>query len=140
MSPRPFAVRDLGEIAIRCADLGRMAAFYRDVLGLAPMGAPREGMAFFRLAPGHRGHTRVLALFAAGPGQFAAGEGGSLHHLALNVDFAAQAAAVDWLAARGLAPRVETFGWVGWRGVFLRDPEGNTVELVAHDPSLEEGR
>ena len=31
--------------------------------------------------------------------------------------------------------RVEHFGWVGWRGIFTDDPEGNTVELVAFDPS-----
>jgi len=29
---------------------------------------------------------------------------------------------------------VETFEWVGWRGVFTFDPDGNTVELVAKDP------
>ena len=103
VSPRPFVVRDLGEIAIRCADLDRMTAFYRDVLGLESMGAPREGVAFFRLAAGHAGHTRVLALFRADEDSPAVGLGSSLHHLALNVDAAAQAAAVDWLAGQGLA-------------------------------------
>ena len=30
---RGFEIRALGEVAIRCADLGPMVAFYRDVLG-----------------------------------------------------------------------------------------------------------
>ncbi len=64
---RTFQPRALGEIAIRCADIGAMAAFYEDVIG-QPY-------------------------------------------------------------------RVEHFGWVGWRGIFTDDPEGNTVELVAFDPS-----
>ncbi len=32
--------------------------------------------------------------------------------------------------------RVEQFGWVGWRGIFTQDPEGNTVELVAYDAAI----
>jgi len=43
-----------------------------------------------------------------------------------------------WYAANGLPYRVEHFGWVGWRGVFTEDPEGNTVELVAYDASLKD--
>jgi len=35
--------------------------------------------------------------------------------------------------------RVEHFGWIGWRGIFTKDPEGNTVELVAyHSPLLDQ--
>ena len=136
MSP-PFAVRGLGEIAIRCADLGAMFAFYRDVIGLAVLRPPQGGIAFFSLGAGHAGHITVLALFRGEAGAPpAAGAGSSLHHLALDVDFDAQEAAIAWLAAQGLTPRVEIFGWVGWRGVFVTDPEGNTVELVAHHPSL----
>jgi len=32
---RGFRIRGLGEVAIRCDDLGRMAAFYGGTLGLA---------------------------------------------------------------------------------------------------------
>ncbi len=147
MTRPPFAVRDLGEVAIRCADIDPMFAFYRDVIGLDVLSEPEGGIAFFRLAPGHAGHTRVLALFGTDAGNPrlharatrapATGAGSSLHHLALNVDFDAQDAAVAWFQARGLAPGVQVFAWVGWRGVFVTDPEGNTVELVAHHPSLE---
>lgn len=149
MTAPPFEVRDLGEVAIRCADIDAMFAFYRDIVGLAVLAEPDGGIAFFRIAPGYAGHTRVLALFgvdagdprlhARGTALPATGAGSSLHHVALNIDFAAQDAAVAWLRGHGVATEVQVFGWVGWRGVFFADPEGNTVELVAHHPSLEAG-
>jgi len=43
---------------------------------------------------------------------------------------------IRWHEEIGQPFRVEHFGWVGWRGIFTEDPEGNTVELVAFDPPL----
>lgn len=43
-----------------------------------------------------------------------------------------------WYDANGFSYRVEHFGWVGWRGIFTEDPEGNTVELVAYHSSLKD--
>ena len=145
---RGFRPRALGEIAIRCRDLPAMIRFYEEVLGLARLsGDRRSGVVFFGLGGSHGGHAAVLALFdrdAAGrPGLHPtsdeaphAGARSSLHHLALALPAAEQEAAVAWLEARGLRCRVEVFGWIGWRGVFTEDPDGNTVELVAHDPSF----
>lgn len=67
------------------------------------------------------------------------GPGSSLHHIALTVDFDAQDAAIAWYEENGLDYRVQRFGWIGWRGVFTTDPEGNTVELVAFDASMLDG-
>jgi len=145
MSERGFTVRALGEIAIRCADHAAMVAFYRDVIGLEPMrdieGAP---IVFFRIADGFDGHTAVLALFRhdiegagrtrAGDRPPATGPGSSLHHIALSLPWAEQEAVIAWYGKLGLDYHVETFDWVGWRGVFTFDPDGNTVELVAKDP------
>lgn len=152
MSPVPpdrgFRVRALGEIAIRCDDLARMAAFYGDVLGLERMeGSAAPGIVFFRIAEGFGGHTQILALFektATGrPGLHPTGlyapETGaksSLHHIALTMPYSEQDAAMAWYDSLGKTYRVEHFGWVGWRGIFTEDPEGNTVELVAFDESL----
>ncbi len=147
-SDRGFRVRGLGEIAIRCDDLGRMAAFYEGMLGLERLeGNASDGIVFYRLAEGFQGHTQVLALFDKGyiprpglhPGAADRPETGarsSLHHIALNVPCDEQEAAIRWFEANGLPCRVEHFGWVGWRGVFTQDPEGNTVELVAYSPDL----
>lgn len=128
-----FRVGGLGEIAIRCADLERMIAFYRDVLGLTPLAARSGNIMFFDLGPGVAGHTQVLALF--GPGATgdapATGTACSLHHIALGVTPADQEAAIRWYEKLDQPYRIEHFDWIGWRGLFTADPEGNTVELVA---------
>lgn len=145
MTTRGFTVRALGEIAIRCIDYPAMVAFYRDVIGLAPMRDPEAApIAFFRIAEGFGGHTAVLALFrheTPGAGQTGAsatppatGPGSSLHHIALTVPWEEQEAVMAWYRQLGRDFSVETFDWVGWRGVFTFDPDGNTVELVARDP------
>lgn len=146
MSDRGFTVRALGEVAIRCIDLDAMVAFYRDVIGLAPLNDPDNGrIVFFRIAEGFGGHTSVLALFRhdiEGAGQTrggdlppATGPGSSLHHVALSLPWDEQDAVMAWYDDLGRDYRVETFDWVGWRGVFTFDPDGNTVELVAKDPA-----
>lgn len=151
MTGRGFRPRALGEIAIRCADMPAMVRFYEDVVGLERMaGGPDDAIVFFRIAEGFGGHTAVLALFrhdeSGRPGLHptgtAAPETGarsSLHHLALSLPFAEQDAVMAWYDRIGQPYRVERFGWVGWRGIFTADPEGNTVELVAHDASQLDG-
>ncbi len=142
MTDRGFRVHALGEIAIRCANMDRMIAFYRDVLGLEILkGSHGDGIVFFQLGESYGGHTSVLALFRHDAAQRAVhpdsagrpvtGAAGSLHHLALTVDAAEQQAVCDWYDAQGLPYRIEDFPWIGWRGIFTQDPEGNTVELVA---------
>ncbi len=131
-----FRPRALGEIAIRCADLDAMTTFYTDVIGLTPLaGNYAPHIRFLRVAEGVAGHTTVLALFADGT-EFAAGRGGSLHHLALSLPRAELDAVCAWYDRIGQPYDVQDFPWIGWRGVFTRDPEGNTVELVAYDASL----
>jgi catechol 2,3-dioxygenase-like lactoylglutathione lyase family enzyme len=144
---RDFKVRALGEIAIRCADLERMAAFYQDIIGLEHLyGDHRDGIIFFKIAKGFDGHTSVLALFHHDAGRPelhpqsarppATGAGSSLHHLALSLPFAEQDAVMRWYDQNSVDYRVQVFDWIGWRGIFAADPEGNTVELVAYDRSL----
>ncbi|MEJ6393421.1 VOC family protein [Gymnodinialimonas sp. 2305UL16-5] len=146
----PFRIRALGEIAIRCDDLGKMANFYEEILGLQRMsGSAAAGIVFFRIADGFQGHTQILALFdkatSGRPGLHPTGADApktgaksSLHHIALNVPYDEQEAVMDWYERHNLPCRVEHFGWVGWRGVFTEDPEGNTVELVAFRADLKD--
>ncbi len=147
MKDRGFKVGGLGEIAIRCVDFEAMFAFYRNVIGLEVMSlAEGPGIAFFRISEGVAGHTNVLALFRNGAGTKdakpnasnppLAGAQSSLHHIALSLPFEEQDALMRWYEARGIAYDVEVFDWVGWRGVFTQDPDGNTVELVAFNEAL----
>lgn len=132
-----FRPRALGEIAIRCTDMAAMVAFYEDVIGLSRLrGGPQSDIVFFRIGEGVGGHTAVLALFAATGPRPAAGIGSSLHHIALSLPYAEQQAVMDWYKQTGQHYRIELFDWIGWRGIFTQDPEGNTVELVAYDASL----
>ncbi len=147
---RGFRPRALGEIAIRCADMDKMVAFYEDVIGLQRLSGNRtSAITFFRIAEGFGGHTQVLALFqhapSPGPGSDRSkavgpapvtGAGSSLHHIALSLPFAEQEAAMRWYDTIGQPYRIEQFSWIGWRGIFTQDPEGNTVELVAYDQSM----
>ncbi|MBY8976467.1 VOC family protein [Rhodobacteraceae bacterium NNCM2] len=131
---RGFRVRALGEIAIRCRDRARMEAFYGEVLGLDLLDRRDGGITFFRIAEGYGGHTAVLALFEAEASP-ETGAGSSLHHIALSLGWEEQEAAMAWYDRIGQPYRVEHFDWIGWRGVFTEDPEGNTVELVAAAPT-----
>lgn len=147
MTPTPIKVRDLGEIAIRCENLDLMANYYRDVIGLEELTETREdGIVFFKISEGFAGHTTILALFRPDAGRPnlhpqttekpVAGKHSSLHHLALSVAFEDQEGIMEWFDEQTIKYRVQTFDWVGWRGIFTEDPEGNTVELVAAHPSL----
>jgi len=132
---RGFKVRALGEIAIRCADLEKMQAFYRDIIGLDHLSGDHwDGIVFFKIADGFGGHTSVLALFRPDAGRPdlhpqgikppATGAGSSLHHLALSLPYAEQDAVMRWYEHNGVDYRVEIFDWIGWRGIFTTDPEG----------------
>ena len=145
---RGFQPRALGEIAIRCADMAAMVTFYEEVIGLRRLsGGHRDAITFFRIAEGFGGHTAVLALFRhkgdnpsdlqpGADGPPATGPESSLHHIALSLPFAEQDAVMRWYDKIGQPYRVERFGWIGWRGIFTQDPEGNTVELVAYDAAM----
>jgi len=137
MSGPPFSIDDLGEVAIRCHDLAAMTAFYRDIVGLELIeGDYRDSIVFLRVGDGFAGHTSVVALFSAEDDEdaepdLADGPGSSLHHLALTVRAEDLAPAVAWYRAHGLEPETAEHSWIGWNSVYVKDPEGNTVELVA---------
>jgi catechol 2,3-dioxygenase-like lactoylglutathione lyase family enzyme len=133
---RGFTPRALGEIAIRCRNYEAMVAFYESVLGLTvlPNGrrpGPPQRITFFHLGESFGGHTAVLALFEDSAPKADAHDTSALHHIALSLPWAEQDAAKAWLEDHGLPARFQEFDWVGWRGLFTQDPDGNTVELVA---------
>lgn len=147
---RGFTPRGLGEIAIRCKDIDAMTRFYRDIIGLEVLSDSREthGIIFFQIGASNEGiggHTTILALFSysgmqrqvhptsQNPPQ--TGAGSSLHHFALSVLPQDQDKIIAWYDENKIEYSIEEFPWIGWRGVFTSDPEGNTIELVAHDES-----
>jgi len=145
MSERGFAVRALGEIVLRVRDPKAMRAFYEEEIGLPVLRHfPEERMTFFRIADGFAGHTTILALFPhdwpsngadhAWSGHTA--ETTTLHHFALSIPLDEYPAALETLQARGHKVATRTYPWIGWRSLYVRDPEGTVVELVCFDPSV----
>ncbi|WP_176084187.1 VOC family protein [Martelella sp. HB161492] len=139
MPGRGFAPRALGEIAIRCKDFAAMQEFYGLVLGLERLSGDagrdhRSGIVFYRLGESFGGHVAVLALFEDLAEDVETGARSSLHHVALSLPHEEQTNAATWLEKHGYEARFQDFDWAGWRGLFTRDPDGNTVELVAAVP------
>ena len=131
----PSAIRALGEVALRVNDLDAMQAFYQDVLGLELM-RRAETFAFFRLAEGFAGHTQVLALFdRAGqhPDVPVSASGSTVDHLAFTIAREDYEAEKRRLEGHGLEVETAEHAWVQWRSLYVKDPEGNEVELVCFD-------
>jgi catechol-2,3-dioxygenase len=126
----------LGEIAIRSTDMAAMIKFYENTIGLERLADQNNrAITFFKVAEGYAGHTSVLALFHD-PNPPTTGTRSSLHHIALSLPYDEQDAVMRWYEKNDQPYTVEHFNWIGWRGIFTKDPEGNTVELVAYDPSV----
>ena len=129
----PTKVRAIGEVALRVNDLATMRRFYEDVLGLEALGS-FEHSVFYRIAPGHAGHTQVFVLFdrsvPVGP------QASPLDHIAFTIDrqdFDSERARLE---ALGLNVKLADHDWVHWRSLYVHDPEGNNIELVCYEPTV----
>jgi len=134
---RPIAA--LGEIALRVTNLDAMQRFYESVIGLELM-KRFETSAFFKIAEGYQGHTQILALFdrAGTPGYTGLDAARTtVDHIAFTIALADFWPEVARLEALGQSVSTTTHAWVQWRSLYVTDPEGNSVELVCFDPSIE---
>lgn len=127
------AVKAIGEIALRVNDLPRMKRFYEETFRFKVLGELPHAV-FFEVAPGHGGHTQVLALFARDV--IVSAERTTVDHIAFTIDLANYESERRRLEAMGLAVQVDQHAWVKWRSLYVHDPEGNEVELVCFDPEL----
>ncbi|MFQ5607363.1 MAG: VOC family protein [Candidatus Zixiibacteriota bacterium] len=133
------AIRALGEIALRVNNLNVMQRFYENDIGLELM-KRFEHAAFFKIAEGYAGHTTILALFdrkADNPEHHIASDTSSFDHIAFTIGRMDYDSERQRLESRGLEVDVATHPWVRWRSMYVYDPEGNRVELVCFDESVE---
>lgn len=123
----------LGELALRVNDVAAMRAFYRDVVGLEVW---RDGSdyVFFKVAEGMEGHPQALVLFDRGID--VGPKSSTLDHLAFVIDLDDYDARRRQLEGLGLAVTPKEFPFFHWRALFIKDPEGNTVEFVCYDPGV----
>jgi catechol 2,3-dioxygenase-like lactoylglutathione lyase family enzyme len=126
-------VRRVVETALYVDDMQRAVAFYRDVLGLRPMGVGE------RLTPMDAGGASVLLLFRRGAtaqglsfpgGTIPPHDGAGPLHVAFGIDVAEFDAWEQRLAESGVAIESRV-GWDrGGRSLYFRDPDGHSLELV----------
>jgi len=117
------AILGIDHVVLRCRDLPRTLAFYRDVLG-CPLVAQQAGLTQLRAG------RAMLDLVAADP---ADPPGRNMDHLCFRVGPFDGAALLAHLRAHGFAPGEVMADRLGADGlgpsVYVEDPEGNTVEL-----------
>ena len=131
--------KTLAEIALRTERLDAMQAFYADVVQLELI-RRFETSAFFKVSDGLYGHTNIVAIFDRSNDdrvQPVDQARTTVDHIALSIaleDFEPE----KWrLLALGLEMHESTHAWVQWRSLYVRDPDGNMVEWVAFDRSIE---
>jgi catechol 2,3-dioxygenase len=142
----PIQPLGVGEIVLRVADLHRSIAFYRDVLGFPLIRVLHDAIAFMRVADGVAGHTQIIGLFdrqwaSNRAGKSWAGhdpERSTLHHFALEIALPDYRPTLEYLTEQGLRPNTSTHPWIGWRSIYVSDPDDHTVEFVCYDASLVE--
>lgn len=126
-------VQQILETSLYCDELPRAAAFYRGLLGLAPLFEDD------RLIALDAGGGTVLLLFrrggSAGGARATGGfipphDGAGPVHIAFSVTPAALGQLRERLAATGIAIESEV-GWPsGATSIYIRDPEGHSVEFA----------
>ena len=133
-------VMHIAEVGLRVKDLSRMAAFYQEVLGLELVRAyPKQ--VFLKAGElnsplGRGGHPQLLVLFDRQvPLDINLT---TVDHLAFEIVLEQYEPERTRLQAMGfeLVERVWSgeYAWLRARSLFFDDPEGNTIELIAHDP------
>ena len=129
----PIAVQGFDHIVLRVTNKPKMLAFYLDVLGLS-VDRDRPELGLTHIRAGRQMIDLVTLdgplgrLGGAGPGR----EGRNLDHFALQVRPFDEAAIRAHLARHGVevAEEGRRYGADGTGpSLYVRDPEGNTVEL-----------
>ncbi|MDN3556836.1 VOC family protein [Halomonas maura] len=136
-------IKALGETVLRVQDLQGVTEFYTNVIGLEVL-RELEGITFLRIADGYGGHTQIIGLFHESmPVAFQDADRGqvsiartSLHHFALEIDKADYEAELERLKGCGVEVTTATHQWCHWRSIYVKDPEGNIVELVCYDEAV----
>jgi len=126
-------IRRVLETALYVDDMDRAVAFYRDVLGLRPMGGGP------RLTPLDAGEGSVLLLFRRGATveglDFAGGripphDGSGPAHFAFAVELGSLPEWEARLARHGVAVESRARWQRGGSSIYFRDPDGHSVELA----------
>jgi catechol 2,3-dioxygenase len=125
----------IGHVHLTVSDLDRSVAFYRDALGFE-VTATYGRDAVFLSAGGYHHHIGLNTWAGRGAPRPAPGTTGLYHFAILYPDRAALAEAVRQLVEHGVAIEGASDHGVS-EAVYLRDPDGNGVELYRDRPEHE---
>lgn len=145
MSEYTRPIKALGEVILRVRNLDTMQAFYETVVGLELLQRCENTMVFFRIALDYEGHTQSLALFdqsgeADHPSLHYTGvdpEKSTLHHIAFTISLSDYETEKQRLRNLGLNVETVEHAWQHYRSLYIADPEGNVVEFVCFDASVQ---
>ena len=137
---RRLRLNGLHHVTLVCRDVGRSAAFYRNVLGLRLVkqttSVDDRGARhlFFGDEEGRPGTLMTCLEYPKlEPGRVGAG---STHHFALAVESEEELCAWrDYLVAEGV-PCSDVLDRTYFKSVYLRDPDGHVIELATSGPGL----
>lgn len=128
-------IRGLTEIVLFVHDMERSLQFYRDTLGMKVLAAPDARGAVF-LQAGEDGvevpQQLVLVPLPAGAPSFPAERPQRpLHHIGLEIPAEQFDQERARLAGLGFDVRLGEHPFLPLRGMYIDDPDGNEVELIA---------
>jgi catechol 2,3-dioxygenase len=131
----------IAEVGLRVTDLPRALVFYQEVLGLEIVCA-YPTIVFLKAGKldsqlGRGGHPQLLVLFDRKVKLDIART--TLDHLAFEISLEQYPTERERLQQMGLEVTERIwqgeYAWLRARSLFFDDPDGNTIELIAHDPN-----
>jgi len=134
-------IMHIAEVGLSVKDLTRSVAFYQEVLGLEVVRA-YPTIVFLKVGEldsplGRSGHPQLLVIFDRQAQLDIALS--TLDHIAFEIPLEHFQAERERLQGQGLevSERIwrGEYVWLGGRSLFLDDPDGNNVELIARDPN-----
>lgn len=127
---------ELGHVVFYVRHLGRSVRFYRDVVGLTIVGEILQGRGTL-LSGGRTHHELLLIEVGEAPGPLR-GRRLGLYHVAFKVGESLDAlrAARERVYRSGHELAGQSDHTVS-QSLYLRDPDGNEVELFVDDPSID---
>ena len=126
------AITGLAEVVLNVRDMIAALRFYRDVLGLRVISPPERTNPVFLRAGAANDELPALVVLVQLPDESAAFTGPrTLHHLALAISAESFDETQRLLEGRGFVVRTGQHPVIPSRTMYIDDPDGNEVELIA---------
>jgi catechol-2,3-dioxygenase len=125
-------IAGLAEVVLSVHNLERSLAFYRDLLGLTVISPPeRTNPIFLRAGSATPDLPALVVLVQLPPDTPDFSPPRTLHHLALAIPADAFDASHNALTTAGYSVRTGQHPVIPSRTMYIDDPDGNEVELIA---------